>query len=106
MLSYLYTHLETDTTEQLQKVISNYQDFVANIVQKPNMGNKELKGYQFDSLVYRYIRARENMARYEYRIDSNSFKYKNVDFIKYQDRAQRDIVRFIEILNEVIGEHS
>ena len=27
---------------------------------------KKIKGYQFDSLVYRYIRARESMAEWEW----------------------------------------
>ena len=31
---------------------------------------RELKGYQYDSLVYRYIRAREQMAEYEFINDS------------------------------------
>ena len=36
--------------------------------------DKNLKGYQFDSLVYRYIRAREKMAEYEYNIDKSREK--------------------------------
>lgn len=60
---------------------------------------KKLKGYQYDSLVYRYIRAREAMAELEYQRDP-SLKRE-----VYRKVANRDIVRFCEILNETIGEH-
>jgi hypothetical protein len=61
---------------------------------------KKLKGYQYDSLVYRYIRAREAMAEWEWERDG-----KHKDRILYFDRANRDIIKFCQILNEVIGEH-
>lgn len=60
---------------------------------------KKLKGYQYDSLVYRYIRAREAMAELEW---SRSHKFEKS---KYYDVAKRDILRFCEILDETIGEH-
>lgn len=60
---------------------------------------KKLKGYQYDSLVYRYIRAREAMAELEW---SRSHK---LEKSQYYDMANRDIMRFCEILNETIGEH-
>ena len=63
--------------------------------------DKKLKGYQFDSLAYRYIRAREQMAEYEYTKDPNVKNSKD----HYRLQANRDILRFIQILNEVIGEH-
>ena len=62
---------------------------------------KKLKGYQYDSLVYRYIRAREQMAEYEYTKDSKGVKNKAY----YREQANRDILRFCQILNEVMGEH-
>ena len=62
---------------------------------------KKLKGYAFDSLVYRYIRAREQMAEYEYIKDSS----KKYDKAYYQRQANRDIMRFWQILDEVIGDH-
>lgn len=60
---------------------------------------KKLKGYQYDSLVYRYIRAREAMAELEW---SRSHK---LEKSQYYDVAKRDILRFCEILDEAIGEH-
>ena len=63
--------------------------------------DKKLKGYQYDSLVYRYIRAREQMAEYECLIDSNKICNKK----HYYERADRDILKFCQILNEIVGEH-
>ena len=68
---------------------------------------KKLKGYQYDSLVYRYIRAREAMAEYEYLRDvqSNAHNNKCKEWAVYRENANRDIMRFVQILNETIGEH-
>ncbi len=59
---------------------------------------RKLKGYQYDSLVYRYIRAREHMAEYEWARDRAH------DRDWYFKQANRDIMRFCQILDEVIGE--
>lgn len=66
---------------------------------------KKLKGYQFDSLVYRYIRAREQMAEYEYLRDKQSNISNHIEWTIYRQRANRDIMRFVQILDEIIGEH-
>ena len=60
--------------------------------------NKHTKGYIYDSLMYRYIRAREAMAELE------SIKY-GLDRDFTRKSAQRDLCKFSEILNEAIGEH-
>ena len=62
---------------------------------------KHLKGYMFDSLVYRYIRAREHMAEWEWAKEGKNSLSK--DF--YTQEAKRDIMRFCQILDEAIGEH-
>ena len=67
---------------------------------KTEQDEKKLKGYQFDSLVYRYIRAREQMAEYDYIKNS---KQEPKEY--YYKQARRDIIRFCQILDEVIGEH-
>ena len=69
------------------------------------INEKKLKGYQYDSLVYRYIRAREQMAEYEYLRDKQSNFSNHVEWTTYRQRANRDIMRFVQILNETIGEH-
>ena len=66
---------------------------------KTEKDEKKLKGYQYDSLVYRYIRAREKQAEYEYIYGKTSDR-KTCD-----ERANRDIMRFCQILDETIGEH-
>lgn len=64
---------------------------------------KKLKGYQYDSLVLRYIRAREQMAEYEYMRRDPKSKH---DISYYYEAAHIDILRFCEILTEAIGEHN
>ena len=59
---------------------------------------KHLKGYIFDSLVYRYQLARYAQANYE-------TLQRNKDLFKEKQYAERDIARFIQILDEAIGEH-
>jgi len=66
-----------------------------------NNNNKHLKGFIFDSLVYRYKNAREKLAIYE----EQEKKKKGEGFDHIEKIAQRDIMKFIEILNEAIGDH-
>ena len=72
-------------------------DMVFKIVTEED--KRKLKGYQYDSLVYRYIRAREAMAEWEWERDRNH------DREWYFKQANRDIMRFCQILDEAIGEH-
>ena len=66
--------------------------------------NKHLKGYMFDSLVYRYKYVREKLAELEFRDNAKTGSdFQPLSF--YRDRANRDIMRFIQILDEAIGEH-
>ena len=57
---------------------------------------KHLKGYMFDSLVYRYKQAL-----------TEAYLYKSWwERTEYNEKAMnRDLMRFIQILNEAIGEH-
>ena len=68
--------------------------------------DKHLKGYIFDSLVYRFkdyqSRAFDiEVLDYKNRRDSTELDARAI----VQDRHNRDLMRFIEILNEAIGEH-
>ena len=72
------------------------------IVESPDEEKqKHLKGYMYDSLVYRYIRAREHMAEWERINDDTNAVSKDL----YTAMANRDIMKFCQILNEAIGEH-
>ena len=68
--------------------------------------NIHTKGFMFDSLVFRF---KEYQAK-AFQSEVIDYKYKyNVSEIearnKVQDRHNRDLIRFIEILHEAIGEH-
>ena len=64
------------------------------------------KGYMYDSLIYRF---KDYQAR-AFQSEVVDFKYKrNCSEIeareRVQDRHNRDLMRFIQILDEAIGEH-
>lgn len=63
-----------------------------------NEHEKHLKGYIYDSLVYRYQLALYKAILY----DNREKRISSEDFKRCYDR---DLVRFIEILNEAMGEH-
>ena len=78
-------------------------DMLSDGLKIDTINDKKLKGYQYDSLVFRYIIARKQMAEYERLKFKGGYPPKENDF--YDKQANRDIMRFCEILNEVIGEH-
>lgn len=64
------------------------------------------KGFMYDSLIFRF---KEYQAKAFY-LDVQDYKYeRNCSEIearnRIKDRYDRDLMRFIEILNEAIGEH-
>ena len=64
------------------------------------------KGFMFDSLVYRF---KDYQAR-AFQSEVNDYKYKhNSTEIeareRIKDKHNRDLMRFIQILDEAIGEH-
>ena len=61
-----------------------------------NEHEKHLKGYMFDSLVYRYKQALTEAYLYKSRYERTEYN---------EIAMNRDLRRFIEILNEAIGEH-
>lgn len=65
--------------------------------------DEHLNGYIYDSLTYRYIRAREAMAERDYMESVKSGSPKEKNYFKQQ--ANRDIIRFCEILDEGLGKH-
>lgn len=62
-----------------------------------NEHEKHLKGYMYDSLVYRYKDALYRAYSCEARLD----KYGRF----LEEAMNRDLMRFIQILDEAIGEH-
>lgn len=57
---------------------------------------KHLKGYMFDSLIYRYKEALYKAHLYDAERDGKSFR---------KGPYLRDLMRFIQILDEAIGDH-
>ena len=80
-----------------------------DLIQKEQFYNNLIittKGYAFDSLVFRF---KDYQSR-AFQSEVNDYKYKHncpetEARIKIRDRHDRDLTRFIEILNEMIGEH-
>ena len=66
---------------------------------KDYVDKKITNGYLYDSLVYRYILARKAMAELEWEIDKK--ENRGMHFTK----ANRDILKFCQLLDEAIGEH-
>ena len=64
---------------------------------------KKIKGYGYDSLCFRYAIARETQMMYEIaqdRKETGGHKENNI-----RSRAERDKMRFYQILDDLIGEH-
>ena len=64
------------------------------------------KGFAFDSLVYRF---KDYQAK-AFQTEVVDYKYKHNTSeaearMKVQDRHNRDLMRFVQILDSVIGEH-
>ena len=67
---------------------------------------RHLNGYIYDSLMYRYIFARKQMAEYEYLRALNTHdNSSSKDWLVFDKKANRDIMRFRQILDEAMGEH-
>ena len=69
--------------------------------------NKHLKGYIFDSLVYRFKDYQHKAFDYEVMLYKAQKNLPRIDAeLVITNRHERDLMRFIEILNEAIGEHN
>lgn len=82
--------------------LDDLEELCKKLKEQKEEEKKHLNGYIFDSLVYRYMIARDKQAEYEIMMDRRNGG--NRDEI-FRSRANRDKMRFIEILDEVIGEH-
>lgn len=82
--------------------IESYKYKLEHDIQVPKKEDTHLKGYIFDSLVYRYKLAREKAMQYELCIAKQACSGKETAIVQI---AERDVMKFIQILNEAIGEH-
>lgn len=68
--------------------------------------DKHLKGYIFDSLVYRYKDAQTKAYFHEVAMMKSEKGMSQYEAeMRVRTSQNRDLMRFIEILNEAIGEH-
>ena len=76
------------------------------IVEQLNNEKKHMKGYIFDSLVYRYKIALEDtvVTRAE-RYQQDKFCSKKEAEMYVRNLNNRNLMKFIQILDEAIGEH-
>lgn len=73
--------------------------------EKTSTEEKRLKGYIYDSLVYRYQLARykASLKEIEPLMELNNWSYKKAEAF-VEKLYERDVMRFRKILDEVIGE--
>ena len=65
-----------------------------------------MKGFMFDSLVFRFKEYQakafqSEVVDYKYKYNTSEIEARN----RVQDRHNKDLMRFINILDEAIGEH-
>ena len=100
--------------KDLAEAVINLKNKENELIKENELKTKELitqeeraKAYGYDSLVFRF---KDYQAK-AFQSEVNDYKYeKNCNEIEarrvIKNRHNRDLVRFIEILDSVIGEHS
>ena len=85
-------------SKQLKEMLDKSRDYDNLVI--------STRGFAFDSLVFRF---KDYQAR-AFQSEVNDYKYeKNCNEVearnRIKDRHNRDLMRFIQILDEAIGEH-
>lgn len=93
--------------KELEQILKEYYDEKFKEEKEYQKLKEDRLAYGFDSLVYRYMKARDEQARLEIELA----RYKKELYVihepeYYFDKATRDTMRFIQILNDIIGEHN
>ena len=78
-----------------------------NLAPLPNQEiQKHLKGYMYDSLIYRFKDYQARAFQIEVIDLKNKYNMSEIEARnKVKDNHTRDLMRFIQILNEAMGEH-
>lgn len=84
--------------------LERFQELIRKEEQYDNL-EMHMRGYAFDSLIYRYQIARYQAALLEEQQLIYQGKTKPEARNRAMNNCKRDFSRFIEILNEVIKEH-
>ena len=100
-----YKCVNEDEYKSNMCALSFISDQISETLEKVPKVQKHMKGYMFDSLVYRFKDYQAKAFQMEV-IDLKNQGKTELDARKtVGDRHNRDLMRFIEILNEAIGEH-
>jgi hypothetical protein len=89
----------------------NFRELIKDEVDKTLNGldqklDKHTKGYMFDSLVYRFKDYQSRAFNYEVAQIKHQRNLSQLEAEeKIKDSHNRDLMRFIQILDEAIGEH-
>ena len=94
-----------DDDEDLVIITLEEYELLTSLKEARDEGNKHLKGYIFYFLVFRFKEALERGTNVRAQKLIDLGQTKGEAFIKATKENQRDEMRFIQILNEVIGEH-
>lgn len=94
-----------DDDEDLVIITLEEYEFLTSLKEARDEGNKHLKGYIFDSLVFRFKEALERGTNIRVQKLIDLGQTKGEAFIKATKENQRDEMRFFQILDEAIGEH-
>lgn len=74
-------------------------------MEKEEKNEKRAKGYGYDSLVFRFKEARYKQAELEAIEDRKNGKDLYTAKERADKRAERDFMRFCQILDDLLGEH-
>ena len=105
ILSEVFKPSDVKYDEDLVIITLEEYELLTSLKEARDEGNKHLKGYIFDSLVFRFKEALERGTNVRAQKLIDLGQTKGEAFIKATKENQRDEMRFIQILNEVIGEH-
>lgn len=92
-----YTRVSSEVVKENYNILVN-RGYIKDETLTKTQENIHLKGYIFDSLMYRYQLARERQLMYE-------IVKEGVEPKTARDRFYRDLMRFGQILDEAMGEH-
>ena len=108
-LNFLINHKRKVVQGNEKERVENMSDSKNMIGKSQNYDNLliTVRSYAFDSLVYRF---KDYQAR-AFQSEVNDYKYENCcneaeARNKIKNRHNRDLMRFIEILDSIIGEHN
>lgn len=97
--------LNAENIGKVRSELDSLTELVKEVENKMLENKKHSNGYAYDSLVYRYQLARYKACEVEIR----DLQIKNISRAEAEARAhkeaKRDILRFCEILDDVMEEH-